>query len=148
MRVFPEKPSESKGGNLDKGHAQSLDWLRRQCELLHQKKNEVWKELTGAMTEAMSTATAERLFAQFLEAEIELSRAMGLKTHLEGEDKSLRFDDDRIGSLFERVHTEETALVDQFERWKDKMAPPLAVVDFAPWREAMAAYFRASPGEV
>ncbi|OWY29227.1 hypothetical protein CEJ42_10240 [Herbaspirillum robiniae] len=133
---------------MDTGHAQSLDWLQRQCDLLHQKKNEVWKELTGAMQAAMSTEPAERLFAQLLEAEIEFCRVTGLKSHLHGEDKSLRFDDARISGLFERVHTEESALVDHFERWKEKKAPPLAIVDFVPWQEAMAAYFRASPGEV
>ncbi|MBP0599829.1 hypothetical protein J8I26_17090 [Herbaspirillum sp. LeCh32-8] len=134
---------------MDKGHAQSIDWLQRHCDLLHRKANDVWNELTGAMAPAMSsTEPAERLFTQLLDAEIALCRAIGLKAHLEGEDKSLRFDDASIGGLFERVHTEETALVDQFERWKGKTAPPLAAVDLAPWREAMASYFRASPGEI
>jgi hypothetical protein len=133
---------------LDDKHAQSIDWLRRQCDLLHEKKNEIWNELTGAMAAAKPTDPAERLFAQCLETEIALCRATSLKTHLEGEDKSLRFDDAGIGGLFERVHAEESALVEQFEQWKENKAPPLAVVDFAPWREAMSAYFRASPGEV
>lgn len=132
---------------MDKGHAQSIDWLQRQCGLLHQKKDEIWTELTGAMAASTPAASAGRLFSQFLETEIELCRATALKSHLEGEDQSLRFDDASIGGLFERVHAEENALVDQFERWTEQKAPPLAVVDFAPWREAMNAYFRASPGE-
>lgn len=135
---------------MDKGYAQSIDWLQRQCDLLHQKKNEVWTELTGAMTAVAmsSTAPADQLFAQVLETEIELCRATSLKSHLEGKDKTPRFDDPSIGGLFEQVHLQEAALVDQFERWKETKSAPPTIADFTPWREAMTAYFLASPGEV
>lgn len=115
--------------------------------MLRKQKEEIWEKIVAFNTADIHAGRADRLFSMSLEVDISLFTAYSLRTRIENGGQLPLNEDTDPEELLQRVRNAEDVLVAQFESWKEG-GRPLSLGDYAPWRDALSAYYLIAPNDV